>query len=106
MRIPGAMTYGSVALGVVVWAVSRLAAADGLNVDLKPGDRAPAFEAVDDRGQPWKSTDHVGKKYVVLYFYPGDFTPGCTAQARSFRDNLNKLAERGVVVVGVSGDSV
>jgi peroxiredoxin Q/BCP len=43
---------------------------------------------------------------VVIYFYPGDFTPGCTAQANAFRDAMNKLTELGVEVVGVSGDSV
>jgi peroxiredoxin Q/BCP len=42
----------------------------------------------------------------VIYFYPGDFTPGCTAQANAFRDAMNKLTELGVEVVGVSGDSV
>jgi len=44
-------------------------------------------------------------KVVVLYFYPGDFTPGCTAQARNFRDSMNKLTEQGVEVIGVSGDA-
>jgi peroxiredoxin Q/BCP len=43
---------------------------------------------------------------VVVYFYPGDFTPGCIRQAQSFRDNMNKLAARGVEVVGISGDGV
>jgi peroxiredoxin Q/BCP len=42
---------------------------------------------------------------VVVYFYPGDFTPGCTAQANAFRDAVNKLIDLGVEVVGVSGDS-
>ena len=42
----------------------------------------------------------------MIYFYPGDFTPGCTAQANAFRDAMNKLTELGVEVVGVSGDSV
>ena len=59
--------------------IGGLAAADAPNAGLKVGDPAPAFEAVDDLGQPWKSADHVGKKYVVVYFFPGDFTPGCTS---------------------------
>jgi peroxiredoxin Q/BCP len=74
--------------------------------DLQVGDAAPVFEAVDDQGRTWQSKEHVGKKYVVVYFYPGDFTPGCTRQAQSFRDNMNRLSEKGVEVVGVSGDSV
>src|SRR5262249_18640496 len=47
-----------------------------------------------------------GKKWVVIYFYPGDFTPGCTAQANAFRDAMQKLSEKGVEVVGISGDAV
>ena len=74
-------------------------------VDLQVGDPAPAFEARDDQGRSWNSAEHVGKKYLVIYFYPGDFTPGCTAQAKAFRDNMNKLADQGVEVIGVSGDS-
>ena len=83
-----------------------LAAAEEKKVDLKVGDPAPAFTGTDERGQAWQSADHVGKKYVVVYFYPGDFTPGCTRQAQLFRDDMNKLVARGVEVVGVSGDTV
>jgi peroxiredoxin Q/BCP len=72
----------------------------------KVGDMAPAFEAKDDQGKIWKSSDHFGKKVVVVYFYPADFTGGCTKQACSFRDDAKPLMEKGVEVVGVSGDSV
>jgi thioredoxin-dependent peroxiredoxin len=75
-------------------------------VELNVGDKAPAFEARDDRDTTWESSARVGKKWVVIYFYPGDFTPGCTAQANAFRDAMAKLTEKGVEVVGVSGDSV
>jgi peroxiredoxin Q/BCP len=74
--------------------------------ELKVGDPAPAFTSTDDQGQPWKSADHVGKKIVVLYFYPADMTGGCTKQACGFRDNMKPLTDKGVEVVGVSGDSV
>jgi peroxiredoxin Q/BCP len=70
------------------------------------GDPAPVFESTDDQGNPWKSTDHVGKKILVVYFYPADLTGGCTMQACGYRDDMNKLAEKGVEVVGISGDSV
>lgn len=73
---------------------------------LKVGDKAPAFTAKDDTGKTWKSSDVVGKKVVVVYFYPADMTGGCTKQACGFRDDMNKLKKQGVVVVGVSGDSV
>jgi len=82
-----------------------LAAADDKKVDLAVGDPAPVFEGLDELARAWKSAEHVGKKYVVVYFYPGDFTPGCIRQAQSFRDNMNKLVAQGVEVVGVSGDS-
>jgi peroxiredoxin Q/BCP len=74
-------------------------------VDLKVGDAAPKFEVEDDKGEPWKSADHVGKKILVVYFYPADMTGGCTKQACGFRDDLSKLVDDGVEVVGVSGDS-
>ena len=70
------------------------------------GDEAPRFEVKDDRGEVWKSDEHFGKKVVVVYFYPADMTGGCTAQACAFRDDMGKLADNDVEVVGVSGDTV
>jgi len=75
-------------------------------VELNVGDKAPAFEAASDNSRTWVSAEHYGKKWVVIYFYPGDFTPGCTAQANAFKDAMKKLTEKGVEVIGVSGDSV
>jgi peroxiredoxin Q/BCP len=73
--------------------------------ELKVGDVVPAFEVTDDSGSIWKSTDHVGKKVLVVYFYPADMTGGCTKQACGFRDDSAKLTKLGAEVVGVSGDS-
>lgn len=80
--------------------------ADEKSVSLNVGDKAPAFEAKDDQGNSWKSEDHVGKKFIVVYFYPADMTGGCTKQACGFRDDMGKLTDKGVEVLGVSGDSV
>jgi thioredoxin-dependent peroxiredoxin len=99
-RMFAVLVLGALALGPAALAV------EDKPTDLKVGDLAPVFGVVDDQGQPWKSADHVGKKYLVLYFFPGDFTPGCTRQAQNFRDAMNKLEEQGVEVVGVSGDEV
>ena len=66
------------------------------------GDLLPAFENSDDQGAPWKSADHVGKKVLVLYFYPGDFTSGCIKQAEAYREGLAKIESLGVELVGVS----
>lgn len=91
-------------LGVGLLMLGRISAAD--DKELKVGDPAPAFEAKDDHGNAWKSSEHVGKKFVVVYFYPADFTPGCTSQACAYRDDMDKLSARGIDVIGVSGDSV
>jgi peroxiredoxin Q/BCP len=85
---------------------SQPVAAEDAKVDLKKGDKAPEFESTDDAGKPWKSADHYGKKIVVVYFYPAAMTGGCTKQGCGFRDDLAKLADKGVEVVGVSGDEV
>lgn len=80
--------------------------ADDKKVEVNVGDAAPEFEAQDENDKVWKSADHVGKKIVVVYFYPADMTGGCTKQACAFRDDLSKLKDAEVEVVGVSGDSV
>src|SRR5436190_3110718 len=74
--------------------------------DLKVGDPAPAFSAKDDAGNDWKSSDHVGTKILVVYFYPASFTGGCTKQACAYRDDQKTLAAAGAEVIGVSGDEV
>ena len=94
------------ALGLALGWLVAAAGADDKKVELKVGDAAPAFEARTDADTTWESSGRFGKKWVVIYFYPGDFTPGCTAQANAFRDAMQKLTEKGVEVVGVSGDSV
>lgn len=93
------------ALGMLVSAAS-VCLAQNVDVSLEVGSPAPEFTAKDDTGKDWKSSDHVGEKILVVYFYPADMTPGCTKQACGFRDDLGKLKEMGVEVVGVSGDSV
>jgi peroxiredoxin Q/BCP len=74
------------------------------SVDLKVGDAAPAFEAKTDEGKAWKSADRADKTLVV-YFYPAAMTGGCTKQACAYRDDREKLVEKGIEVVGVSGDN-
>ena len=71
---------------------------------LKPGDKAPAFSGKDQNGNPIALKDFAGKK-VVMYFYPKDDTPGCTAQACNLRDNYKALQDAGYQVIGVSADS-
>lgn len=70
---------------------------------LKIGDKAPAFQGVDQDGKPISLTDFAGRK-LVLYFYPKDDTPGCTAEACSLRDEHAALRKAGYEVLGVSPD--
>jgi len=70
---------------------------------LKEGDKAPVFKGKDQSGKELTLNDLKGKK-VILYFYPKDMTPGCTAQACNLRDNYDALLKKGYAVVGVSID--
>ncbi len=72
---------------------------------LKEGKKAPAFSGVDQDGKKVSLKDFIGKK-VVLYFYPKDDTPGCTAQACNLRDNYQTLLDNGMQVIGISTDNV
>ncbi len=73
-------------------------------MQLTAGMPAPPFEGTDQNGKTVKLSSFLGKK-VVLYFYPKDDTPGCTAEACSLRDNYQDLLKRGFIVLGVSPDS-
>jgi peroxiredoxin Q/BCP len=73
--------------------------------DLVAGSTAPEFTATAHDGTSVKLSELKGK-YVVLYFYPKDETPGCTKEACAFRDAFNELKKEGVVLVGISSDSV
>src|SRR5437868_9408815 len=71
----------------------------------KVGDKAPLIEGKDQDGKTWKLADQIGKKVVLLYFYPKDDTPGCTKEACGFRDRVGDLKKDKVEVIGVSLDS-
>jgi thioredoxin-dependent peroxiredoxin len=71
---------------------------------LNIGDKAPDFESKDQNGKTVKLSDYKGKK-VVLFFYPKDNTPGCTAQACNLRDNYSQLQQAGYETIGISIDS-
>jgi peroxiredoxin Q/BCP len=74
-------------------------------VNLKVGNKAPDFTLLDEKGQPRSLKDYLGKKVVVLYFYPKDFTSGCTVEAKSFRDDYGLYEGKGAAVIGVSLDT-
>jgi len=73
-------------------------------IQLKEGLKAPRFEGIDQNGKEVKLSDFTGKK-VILYFYPKDNTPGCTAEACNLRDNFELFLKKGFAVIGVSPDN-
>jgi|SRR5690606_2629748 peroxiredoxin Q/BCP len=73
-------------------------------MELRKGDKAPDFEGKDQDGNIVRLSDYSGKK-VVVYFYPKDNTPGCTAQACNLRDNYPQLQQAGYEIIGISTDS-
>ena len=73
---------------------------------LKTGDKAPDISLSDKDGKTFTLSSLYGKKNIVLYFYPKNFTPGCTKEACSFRDAYEDFLEAGAEVIGVSADTV
>ena len=73
---------------------------------IKAGDKAPDFTLPSQSGEPVRLHDRLGERVVVLYFYPKDNTPGCTAEACAFRDSHEVFTDAGAEVIGISSDSV
>lgn len=76
----------------------------GSSQKLEEGQLAPDFALPNHRGETIRLSDYRNKKAVVLYFYPKDFTPGCTVQCSAFRENYDQILEAGAEVIGVSSD--
>lgn len=74
-------------------------------MSIEKGEKVPDFELKDQDGKVFKSTDIIGKRPAVIYFYPKDFTPGCTKEACNFRDSYEDFKEAGAEVIGISNDS-
>jgi peroxiredoxin Q/BCP len=91
-------------LAVAVLTALSLLSASGAETP-KKGDKAPLVSGKDQDGKSWNLAAEVGKKIVLLYFYPKDDTPGCTKEACSLRDRMAELKKDNVEVIGVSFDS-
>ena len=72
---------------------------------LSVGDKVPLFKATADDGSTWDISKYIGKEFIVIYFFPGALTTGCTKQACSYRDHQGDLTSANAKVVGISGDN-
>lgn len=77
-----------------------------MSATLKKGDLIPDFELEDQEGNLFRSMDHKGERPIVVFFYPKDHTPGCTKEVCAFRDQYEDFTDAGVVVVGISADTM
>jgi peroxiredoxin Q/BCP len=94
------MKYLIISLAIIMANIFH-ATSQGVSV----GDRVPSFKATADDGSSWNLSDHLGKDYLVVYFFPGAMTSGCTKQACAYRDNKQNLVSEGIDVVGISSDN-
>ncbi len=91
---------------LILFAFAFFCTATGFSQELNVGDKAPEFKTLADDGSTWNVRDYIGKKYVVVYFYPAAMTGGCTKQACAYRDFKSQIDDINAIVVGVSGDNV
>lgn len=89
-------------LSILILVSCNVSGQQGLSI----GDKAPEFKAPADDGSTWDITTFLGRKNIVVYFYPAAMTGGCTKQACAYRDHREDLQSADVVVVGISGDKV
>ena len=73
---------------------------------LQEGDKAPVFKLMDQEGKEVDMAEHIGKNVLVIYFYPKDFTSGCTMEAHAFREMHEAFQKEGAEIFGISGDTV
>jgi peroxiredoxin Q/BCP len=73
---------------------------------LSVGDKSPLFKATADDGSTWDLSKHIGKDNIVIFFFPGAMTGGCTKQACAYRDHQGDLASADAIVVGISSDKI
>jgi peroxiredoxin Q/BCP len=99
------LKYALIFVGVLTmgWCTVNIELSD--EVMLKKGDHLPVFELPDQNGNLYAIKEVIGRKKLVIYFYPKDDTPGCTKEACRFRDDFEVFTDLDALVIGVSGDS-
>ncbi len=101
--------YYQLSPGLLTWVLvlsTHIVLFAAVSGTLQVGDHAPGFVANDQDGNLWKFEDHLGKGYMIVYFYPAAMTGGCTKQACSYRDQKSGFDNMKVEIIGISGDPV
>lgn len=93
-----------IALGIIILVVVLFDFLKPQKMTLKQGDKVPVFTLKDQYGNDFNLASLVGKKALVIFFYPADFTPGCIKEVCSFRDQYQDFTDAGAEVIGISGD--
>jgi peroxiredoxin Q/BCP len=88
---------------IVLFSINKLMAQKS---KIQVGDKIPSFSLKDQNNTIFSSTNFIGKKAMIIYFYPKDDTPGCTKEACSFRDEFEDFVELNAEIIGISSDSV
>ncbi len=94
------------AIMIAITALFGLGAASGGSPTLKVGDPVPSFTLPDQNGKPFNVGDYIGKKILVIYFYPKDESPVCTKEACAFRDKYEDFTQKGALVIGINSGTV
>lgn len=101
------MITGLFVIGVGIMACAQEREKQGSDMNaLEVGDNAPHFILKDQDGREFDVTDYIGKKKLVIYFYPKDESPGCTKEACAFRDDFADYTDAGAMVIGINSGSV
>jgi peroxiredoxin Q/BCP len=96
----------ALSFGCILLLLSATASCQDTHKALTVGDTIPAFRLTDQDGKLFNSADHLGKSYLVIFFYPKDESMVCTKEACSFRDHYADLIKAGAVIIGINGGSV
>lgn len=93
---------GKIKIISILLLLISITAVSAQKTKLKVGDRVPYFSLLDQHGNEFNTKDYIGKKAIVLFFYPKDFAPVCQAEACSFRDNFSKFEDLDAQIVGIN----
>ena len=100
------LLYVTLNLALLVFSLITCVKAQTSNQAIDVGDKVPQFSLIDQDGKTFKTADYIGKKTLVIYFYPKDESLVCTKEACAFRDSFDEFTKAGALVIGINGGTV